>query len=66
LRIPTRKTSPFLALALSGSAAPCAEPGFGEFRIIREEAGHVTAEQLRSIPVAQHAEIRQRLRCVAP
>jgi hypothetical protein len=38
----------------------------GEFRITREESGHVTAEQLKSIPSAQLPEIKRRLRCVAP
>jgi len=40
--------------------------GGGEFRITREEAGYVTAEQLKSIPGAQVTEIKRRLRCVAP
>jgi hypothetical protein len=41
-------------------------PPGGKFLITREETGHVTAEQLRSIPAAQHVELRQRLRCIAP
>lgn len=38
----------------------------GEFRITREETGHVTAEQLKSIPSAQLPEIKHKLRCLAP
>jgi len=38
----------------------------GELRITREESGHVTSEQLRSIPSAQLPEIKRRLRCLAP
>lgn len=38
----------------------------GSFRITREETGHVTAEQLKSIPSDQLAEIKRMLRCVAP
>lgn len=38
----------------------------GSFSITREETGHVTAEQLKSIPTAQVPEIRRMLRCVAP
>jgi hypothetical protein len=41
-------------------------PVGGVFRITREETGHVTAEQLKSIPSDQVAEIKRRLRCVAP
>jgi hypothetical protein len=35
----------------------------GEFRIIREESGHITAEQLSRIPASQLPEIKQRFRC---
>jgi hypothetical protein len=35
----------------------------GEFRIIREETGHVTAEQLAAAPPAQRASVEQALRC---
>jgi hypothetical protein len=38
----------------------------GRFRITRQEKGHVTAEQLKAIPVGQHAEIKRRLRCEVP
>jgi hypothetical protein len=38
----------------------------GSFRITREETGHVTSEQLTSIPSAQLPEIKRKLRCVAP
>lgn len=38
----------------------------GSFRITREETGHVTSEQLKSIPSAQLPEIKRKLRCVAP
>lgn len=38
----------------------------GEFRITREETGHVTSEQLKSIPSSQLPEIKRALRCVAP
>jgi hypothetical protein len=38
----------------------------GEFRITREETGHVTAEQLKTIPSSQIPEIKQKLRCVSP
>jgi hypothetical protein len=38
----------------------------GKFRITREETGHITSEQLKSIPSAQLPEIQRRLRCVAP
>ncbi len=38
----------------------------GEFRVTREESGHVTSEQLRTIPIEQVPALRQRLRCVAP
>ena len=41
-------------------------PVGGEFHITREETGHVTSEQLRSIPSAQLPEIKRRLRCLAP
>jgi hypothetical protein len=41
-------------------------PVGGEFRITREETGHVTSEQLRSIPSAQLPEVKRRLRCLAP
>ena len=41
-------------------------PVGGEFRITREETGHVTSEQLKSIPSAQLPEIKRRLRCLAP
>jgi len=37
----------------------------GEFRIVREETGHVTAESLAMIPSDQIPFIRQRLRCIA-
>jgi hypothetical protein len=35
----------------------------GEFRVTREESGHVTAEQLKSIPSEQLPELKRRLRC---
>lgn len=38
----------------------------GEFRISRTEIGIITAEQLKAIPDAQHAEARQRMRCIDP
>lgn len=38
----------------------------GELRITREETGHVTSEQLKSIPSAQLPEIKRRLRCLPP
>ena len=38
-------------------------PTGGEFRITRQETGHITAEQLRTIPAAQLPEIKRRLRC---
>jgi hypothetical protein len=38
----------------------------GSFRITREETGHVTAEQLKTIPSDQLPEIKRMLRCVAP
>ena len=41
-------------------------PVDGDFRITREETGHVTSEQLKSIPSAQLPEIKRRLRCLAP
>jgi hypothetical protein len=41
-------------------------PVGGEFRITREETGHVTSEQLKSIPSAQLPEIKRRLLCLAP
>ena len=41
-------------------------PVSGEFRITREETGHITSEQLKSIPSAQLPEIKRRLRCVVP
>jgi hypothetical protein len=37
----------------------------GEYRIVREETGHVTAESLTRIPSEQIPVIRERLRCVA-
>jgi hypothetical protein len=37
----------------------------GQFEISREDAGHVTSEQLAAIPVSQHAQIRQQMRCAA-
>src|SRR5690606_38689574 len=37
----------------------------GQFEITREDAGHVTSEQLAAIPVSQHAQIRQQMRCAA-
>jgi hypothetical protein len=40
--------------------------GGGEFRVTREETGHITAEQLGSLPAAQLPAIKQSLRCVAP
>lgn len=41
-------------------------PVGGEFRITREESGHITSEQLKSIPSDQLPEIKRKLRCVAP
>jgi hypothetical protein len=38
----------------------------GEFRVTREETGHVTSEQLGSIPSAQLPEVKRKLRCVPP
>jgi hypothetical protein len=35
----------------------------GEFRILREETGHVTAEQLQAMPQAQRQTVEQALRC---
>ena len=40
--------------------------GGSEFLIIREEGGHVTSEQLKSIPASQLPEIKRRLLCVSP
>jgi len=40
-------------------------PVGGEFRITREETGHVTSEQLKSIPNAQLPEVKRKLRCPA-
>jgi len=40
-------------------------PVGGEFRITREETGHVTSEQLKSIPNAQLSETKRKLRCPA-
>ncbi|HEY7670946.1 MAG TPA: DUF4019 domain-containing protein [Gammaproteobacteria bacterium] len=37
----------------------------GAFRIVREESGHVTSEQLLSMPDNQLSTIRQRFGCVA-
>ena len=37
-----------------------------EFRISREESGHVTAQQLSTIPIEQVPALRQSMRCVAP
>jgi hypothetical protein len=38
----------------------------GTFRITREETGHITSEQLKTIPSGQLPEIKRRLRCVSP
>jgi hypothetical protein len=38
----------------------------GQFRIVAEVTGHVTAETLATIPSEQMPIIRQRLRCIAP
>jgi hypothetical protein len=35
----------------------------GEFRITRTETGHITADEVRTIPAARLAEIKRRLRC---
>jgi hypothetical protein len=35
----------------------------GEFRIIREETGYVTAEQLQAMPAGQRPSVEQALRC---
>jgi hypothetical protein len=35
----------------------------GEFRIIREETGHITAEQWQTMPEAQRQNLVQQLRC---
>jgi hypothetical protein len=37
-------------------------PG-GEFRIVREETGHITADQLQAMPQAQRQSVPQALRC---
>lgn len=41
-------------------------PVGGEFLISRTEIGTITAEQLKSIPSAQHGEARRKMRCVEP
>ena len=38
----------------------------GTFGITRTEIGHVTTENLKLIPEAQHLELLRKLRCVAP
>jgi hypothetical protein len=40
--------------------------GGGDFRVTREETGHITAEQHKSIPAAQLPAIKRSLRCTAP
>jgi hypothetical protein len=38
----------------------------GDFGITRVDTGHVTAEQLKTIPAVQLPELKRKLRCVAP
>jgi hypothetical protein len=38
----------------------------GDFRVHREEAGHVTAAQYQAMPAAQHDRIREQMRCRSP
>lgn len=41
-------------------------PGGGDFRVTREETGHITAEQMKSIPPDQLPAIKRSLRCAVP
>jgi hypothetical protein len=41
-------------------------PEGGDFEITRTEIGHVTAEQLKTIPEVQVPDLKRKLRCIAP